>query len=66
MVDFRTLSIVDCDFNIEATITENRMLRHNNKILIGTVIFIGLTLAVIYVVKEENKNKNYILKNVKS
>jgi hypothetical protein len=66
MVDFRTLSFVDFDFNIEATITENRMLRHNNKILIGTVIFIGLALAVIYVVKEENKNENYIFKNVKS
>ena len=67
MEDLRTISLVDYGYNNEAIIIENQSLKHNNKILIGTVIiFVGcIALAAIYLIRDELNSDN-IKKNEKS
>jgi len=62
MVDIRTFTAVDSNFNYEVVITENRKLEADNKILktIGVLICFGIIGITIYYFKKElDDNKIY-------
>ena len=61
MVDIRTFKVVERDFNLDQTISENETLRHNNKILLATGVVVGICFlgVAVYLINEEMQHRKY-------
>jgi hypothetical protein len=65
MEDFRTFIAVDYNFDVNQTIAENQTLKQNNQVLLAAGVVVGICIigVAIYVIREENKNKFYYIRN---
>lgn len=65
MEDFRTFIAVDYNFDVKQTIAENQTLKQNNQVLLAAGVLVGICFigVAIYVIREENKNKFYYIRN---
>jgi hypothetical protein len=65
MEDFRTFIAVDYNFDVKQTIAENQTLKQNNQVLLTAAVLVGICFigVAIYVIREENKNKFYYIRN---
>ena len=65
MEDFRTFIAVDYNFDVKQTIAENQTLKQNNQVLLAAGVVVGICFigVAIYVLREENKNKFYYIRN---
>jgi hypothetical protein len=65
MIDYSTITTVSKNFNYEQTIAENQTLKQNNQVLLAAGVIVGICFigVAIYVIREENKNKFYYIRN---
>lgn len=61
MIDIKEFKIVDRNFNLDQTISENETLRHNNKILLATGVVFGICFlgVAVYLINEEMQHRKY-------